>query len=678
MPLLFCFPLAFVPSLLLCFLLLEREALRGINFCVCDDERDGVALSADSEDEAAAADVDEGFPAARMSAFVLRVFGRVWERVEEHEDVDGIVEGEAECREGVLVHAPLNARKARGPVLVPSNSRVRDVIKSLDVLASINSIAKRPFVDGPEYRTGDDVCHVVLSGDHRGSPTSNRGLLGATGLQNLREYVVIEPKQERGERLQRLRYAISRYDYPYLNKNAESVYAIRFQQSSQEQLSIFQDVVWLSAMKPSNAGTTPQNPALSSFNTHASGHAIVTNINGHYINIAGDHNEYIVNDQTAKEICWWLGAPDTSRNYHAARETHHSQTGSWFIQHEKFVRWKELPDRPLWLYGSPGCGKTIMCSFAIQYVIKICRERPSSACAYFFFDGRSAENELCFHEKLIRSLILQLWHALGRIPQALMDVYGQGPSHPQPSVAVLQDTLQLVIGEFQNVYIVVDALDECTDRGKLLEWTRSILCSGSGKLHILFSSRKERDIEDCLAPLDCLGHIQFSSRSSNPDILKYLERRISEIPKWDPKIRKIVKDALLGGSDGSFRWVALQLIHLAQCSNIRNLRQQLRALPKDLEESYHHLLCNTSNREDLRTFLQWVAFSARPISLEELAEVITVDLQPGNQPCYDSDLQYLDPRDALTVCSGFIAEFEGKIKLAHMTVKDYLLSEQIT
>ncbi|KZP14980.1 hypothetical protein FIBSPDRAFT_750996, partial [Athelia psychrophila] len=284
------------------------------------------------------------------------------------------------------------------------------------------------------------------------------------------------------------------------------------------------------------------------------------------------------------------------------------------------------------------------------------------------------------------------------MPAALKDIYGKGPSYPQPSLLILQDTLQNIIGEFQHVYIVIDALDECADRYKLLRWVKDISRWPGGKLHIMLSSRRERDIEDNLVDIKGLERVSFAGGSANPDIVKFVDEKLAELIIWkklDPEIQMLVIHALLEGADGSFRWVALQLFELSRCPNVRTLKQKLRALPKDLEETYQQLLSSSSQADDLRRFLNWVAFSARPITLEELAEVVTVDFQSGGRPCYDCDLRYTDPRDVLTVCSGFITEFNGAfnfspanqtlltiypgiVKLSHMSVKDYLLSDQIS
>ncbi|KZP25853.1 hypothetical protein FIBSPDRAFT_368655 [Athelia psychrophila] len=113
-----------------------------------------------------------------------------------------------------------------------------------------------------------------------------------------------------------------------------------------------------------HTSSMPSYSAASSFNTsRISGNASVINA-GHDVNIynvdSSDEEKEIEKKKKDKEICHWLAAPDPTTNYHAAREIRHTQTGLWFIHDEKFARWKKISNRPLWLSGSPGCGKTII------------------------------------------------------------------------------------------------------------------------------------------------------------------------------------------------------------------------------------------------------------------------------------------------------------------------------
>ncbi|KZP13149.1 hypothetical protein FIBSPDRAFT_869589 [Athelia psychrophila] len=180
--------------------------------------------------------------------------------------------------------------------------------------------------------------------------------------------------------------------------------------------------------------------------THVGGNAQVTNVNGDF-NVV--QNVYPITPDQEHRIYQWLGAPDSSGNFHTAQEKHHEQTGTWFIEGEEYRTWKETPKSALWVYGTPGCGKTIICSTVIEKIRAECGTDPSSACAYFFFDSRDAQTDLSLHNKLIRSIIRQLSHQSSGCPASLVELYGGG--HEQPSITSLELTLQKILDGFEHV-----------------------------------------------------------------------------------------------------------------------------------------------------------------------------------------------------------------------------------
>lgn len=114
-----------------------------------------------------------------------------------------------------------------------------------------------------------------------------------------------------------------------------------------------------------------------------------------------------------------------------------------------------------------------------------------------------------------------------------------------------------------------------------------------------------------------------------------------------------------------FRWVALQLEELITCSSRRDVKNQLQAMPKDLGGIYEKILSRSHKPDDLKRFLQLLAFAVRPMKIEEVAEVVVVNFVSNEGPSYDADLRYVDPKDVLTVCSGLITEFEGSVMYEH-------------
>ena len=110
-----------------------------------------------------------------------------------------------------------------------------------------------------------------------------------------------------------------------------------------------------------------------------------------------------------------------------------------------------------------------------------------------------------------------------------------------------------------------------------------------------------------------------------------------------------------------FRWVVLQLAELENCSSLYEIDAQLAELPEGLDEIYRRILknINKKHRADTRMFLQWLAFCERSMTIEEIAETVSVDFSE-KYPFLKKDKQYADPHDVLVRCSNFVSESEGK------------------
>jgi hypothetical protein len=81
--------------------------------------------------------------------------------------------------------------------------------------------------------------------------------------------------------------------------------------------------------------------------------------------------------------------------------------------------------------------------------------------------------------------------------EALYAVNQNGQRHP--SYEGLVETLKAIPRLSSKTYIILDALDECTDRHELLELIQEM--NKWRTVQILATSRKEKDIEDVLQPL---------------------------------------------------------------------------------------------------------------------------------------------------------------------------------
>ncbi|KZP14309.1 ankyrin [Athelia psychrophila] len=252
-----------------------------------------------------------------------------------------------------------------------------------------------------------------------------------------------------------------------------------------------------------------------------------------------------------------------------------------------------------------------------------------------------------------------------------------GNGREQPSVRALEEALRAVLAAFDDVYIVIDSLDECGEQIELLKWIQTLAGWNLARWHLLVTSRPEPDIKSRLELIYNILIVRLQGSALDKDISDYLVERLSRIIRWTEPIRALINTTLLGGADGMFRWVAMQMDSLEGCMNTREIKEKLETLPKDLEETYEKILTRSPRRNELLRMLHWLAFSARELRLEEIAEVPSVDFDAADGPCYDPGLKYVNPSIALTVCSGLVTEMDGIVKLAHFSVKEYLISNHI-
>ncbi|SLM33828.1 P-loop containing nucleoside triphosphate hydrolase [Lasallia pustulata] len=411
-----------------------------------------------------------------------------------------------------------------------------------------------------------------------------------------------------------------------------------------------------------------------------------------------------------EKIQQWLsaGALDPSTNHNRASRSRQENTGLWFLESETFTYWK-ASSALVWLHGKAGCGKTVLSSTIIKAVLQEPQSKSEVAVAYFYFDFNNVEKQKS--DNMIRSLITQLSRKskkkLNKL-EALFSFCNNGER--QPDVEGLLIVLKEVVEGFDETYIVLDALDECSDREELLECIEQIQGWKLRQLHMLVTSRWLIDIKESLEPLtEPRGRMCIQSASVNADILTYVHEKLQNdrsLKRWSskPKVQEEIETALMQKADGMFRWAVCQLDVLRNCLNLSKLRKVLEALPITLDETYARMLRSIpeEHSEYAIKILQWLTYSARPLRLEELAEIVAVNAD--GSPWFDCDDRFARPQEVLAICSSLVAVEDVRIekddsdldkyilqeqygstlvnpiqvvRLAHFSVKEYLVSERI-
>jgi ankyrin repeat protein len=129
---------------------------------------------------------------------------------------------------------------------------------------------------------------------------------------------------------------------------------------------------------------------------------------------------------------------------------------------------------------------------------------------------------------------------------------------------------------------------------------------------------------------------------------------------------------------------------LYTCLSLPKLRNALASLPKTLDETYARILSNIDEEysQDALKILQCLAYSQRPLWLEEVAELVAVDVK--GEPRFNPERRLPKPRDVITICSSLVTTAKvvkenlgsktfgiEKVRLTHFSVKEYLVSERI-
>ena len=199
-------------------------------------------------------------------------------------------------------------------------------------------------------------------------------------------------------------------------------------------------------------------------------------------------------------------------------------------------------------------------SAALDEIFNNTKLEPGCAVTYLYFDFHNASKQS--YESLLRSLIVQLSIQLRSLPRKLEKFYkqkldGYHELCDKDLLAVFREQVENV--SLYHIYIFIDALDECNSRDQLLEFIITVNDWNISKLHILVTSRKERDITKSIDPIiqhNSAGACQCLETSLvDPDIRLYILDQLHNDPslnKWPDALRSEIEETLMAGAGGMY------------------------------------------------------------------------------------------------------------------------------
>lgn len=136
----------------------------------------------------------------------------------------------------------------------------------------------------------------------------------------------------------------------------------------------------------------------------------------------------------------------------------------------------------------------------------------------------------------------------------------------------------------------------------------------------------------------------------------------------------------------------LQLEYLCRLKSVRAIKEALNKLPTGVHATYDKIiqqLCNQypESIEEIKTILRWLIGSRVPLSLEQLAEAVSVRSEDER---LDRDGIAIDPMDLAELCGSLVTIYiqenqfpqqddlrggsKALISLSHASVQEYLTS----
>lgn len=350
-------------------------------------------------------------------------------------------------------------------------------------------------------------------------------------------------------------------------------------------------------------------------------------------------------------------------------------TCEWILSHPVFVQWdtsesEDAADRFLFISGKSGCGKTILAS-SITEALK----RQGKQTMYFYFSGLERSQQDA--DNLVRWFLLDALRLTPdeTVQSTVKSLFSKG----DPTSLDLWGAFGTIMAKSEtSTYLVVDGIDECQDLiGDLFAHLRGII-SCSMRLKIVLLGRSH-----VFEGQTSTHWIHVTNDLLQADLKAFIttETQKNELLK-QPNIQEMVIDGLLDKADGMFLWARLSINELCRAYSLDDTKRILQRLPSGIENTYdrilHEIIISNGEMglEPTKNILELLVASGRTLELKELQHAYAIASRMRRPEYERDDLDaYKGPNPEkmfLRACRGLIDIDNDKIRLVHLTAKEYL------
>ncbi|QGA15964.1 hypothetical protein EYB26_003631 [Talaromyces marneffei] len=347
----------------------------------------------------------------------------------------------------------------------------------------------------------------------------------------------------------------------------------------------------------------------------------------------------------------------------------------WIFHDPHYCRWQDEDNvRLLWIRGGAGKGKTMM---SIGLVEKLSQD-DSSVVTYFFC--QNANYELNTIEAIIKGLIWQLIQQRPELIGPLLHHWDAEHSRWKEKMTwrALWDIFSETLHQYQRpqVYVIVDALDECQNSG-MTEFLKLIVRTGLDHHHVkwLLTSRPLDSADrELLTTAEQVGiSLELKSDHLEAAIEIYVGRKVNELyPSryYGLQMPQRIKSELLYRAEGTFLWVSLVCKRLENSSIGERVPPaeallMIQDLPPGLHRFYEQMFSqiiegHSAIVKSCLRLLRVMMLVYRPLEIAELVSVTGMsETEVSSQKIVDR-------------CASFIKMRGGVIEFVHQSSRDFL------